>query len=1737
MRLAKWFQLLCLFSIPTLLSAQVNRLVSSVAGNPATSGWEVDPDMGALSVNVPIGCVTGEIPIPVAMSMNAAFNAPVNYYTTTQYIGGNIRYVTTPWMVYPQAIFGTCGFGYIGTTHSSGNSGPYVALENGHAYLQTEFSTQATYGGSLLTAWKISPAPAYTVNSSGSLLWATQTEPIATPLPISWMINGKTIGQMALQCLPVGFSLPTTLTYDLVADKNLLRIFVQIPTAKGKASVPMMWVDRFGHYVTFQWTMATTGLPSGVTSIVRVQALNQLGKGVTLRYANWSDTTSIHDLMRADFVNFSAPSALISGYSGFSNNNPSGFSSLGLIDAVTNQPPGFTQTPDVIAGLCARPTSIQIGDPLSIPEPGLWNNDGPQGPTLPSVDSGVESTSWQIGYDSNEAEISQITSNMGVLTTFNYGNYLVPNSTDFAYQTGNYFLNWTKEITGTVETDPQTAAVRTRNWSRTSNLTCQNISYQDYWSSVAPSDTSLNYVFTPYAYPPWGSGSLDFFNGFLQSLTLCDNSGGTVASMTCQSTTAANGGVGGGLDKSLSFPLTITSTRSKENNRQVSYTYTDATDLQPNIITSAVMVGSNYQIYQTQQYTFNPMSAMLETQQLKSLLTTRYLSGTQLLPTVLTTDTWDTQSPPLLQLASTYLDAGNYQHGQAYQYGEGKLSQQTVYHKENGPILPSPATLTVGYDTTTGQADSWCTLYQDVPITSSFTITKSAGNPDGAERPTTLEDEKGVITQIVYDLYGRVTSSTTSGLAPIVTTYPDLFTMKQVQAGLQTTSHLDGFGRLIRKDLPDGTYLTYAYDRHGRLASTTKHSSTGGTIQSSATYDLLGRPTFQTGFDGTIVSYTYLALANGNNQVTTSFNGTDPTVTITDPFGQVVQVTAPTGDVTTNTYDGMGFRTQVQLAPPGLTAQTRTFVADPLGRVSSKTEPETGTQTFQNFNALNQPTLITELGSPSRTRSLVYDGLGRLRSVSAGSNAGTATETFSYSTTPNNGLPGGAFLTDSNYTVNLASGSGYSVGQHFDYYPADQGALLQDEITTPPGLYAGMKIQYSYSNLGAVGSISYPSGRVVTYGFDSLGRATNVTSAFNGVTQPIVPAPASSPFDAWGNRNMLKFNSGTIDYWSEDSTNARPGSAQIIPVTGSFNGWTYSYDPATGRLTGTGEWSLVNDSLGRLSTAAQQWTQGNGLITAIMVPDAFGNNTSATDSDPGALPPSMNPFTFTGTTLSADPMPNNQLPGTTALGGLVGATYPTYGELGAIATGVSSNQSLTMAWEPTGRFAAVLMSGDTESYCYAPSGLRVARYDSLVPAQNRIYAYTAGGQLLGEYLNGGVWNRDVIYLAGRAIAEIDANGLVHELSSDALGSPRVITQGATGAIEGLQTFGPYGEYLYGYGTGYLPLTGYTGHIQTEPNGLIYMRGRFYSPAWHVFLNSDQGADGGQWSQYAYAGGNPFINVDPTGMWSLRSLWGDLTHGIHQFGHAMRVNAHTLAWDWNNGLRTWSESVGTAVACYYAWPMLVAWGGGGSGGAVFAGAAEGATVTAAYGGNTADIWRAGIYGGAMAGLMELWMEQPPAAFTPNSGVNLNYLHPINIPEEELGSIDITTNTAPEATGDLTISGNSPSYLAQGGQSTNQGNSMYDRFLDGYENAEANGVANRFGNAIGKFHALTEFPLLGENVVGAAQCYAAGWAIGGNVMATGVASTSCEIYITEKAIEAAEQFGKIAAGITNMFIDAY
>ena len=92
-------------------------------------------------------------------------------------------------------------------------------------------------------------------------------------------------------------------------------------------------------------------------------------------------------------------------------------------------------------------------------------------------------------------------------------------------------------------------------------------------------------------------------------------------------------------------------------------------------------------------------------------------------------------------------------------------------------------------------------------------------------------------------------------------------------------------------------------------------------------------------------------------------------------------------------------------------------------------------------------------------------------------------------------------------------------------------------------------------------------------------------------------------------------------------------------------------------------------------------------------------------------------------------------------------------------------------------------------------------------------------------------------------------------------------------------------------------------VQTDANGLIYMRARYYSPELGLFINEDPIRDGLNW--YAYAGGNPVNRIDPTGLFysgfleDLEELWGIVTseekhdHGI-QYLHEQGIGGRVFA---------------------------------------------------------------------------------------------------------------------------------------------------------------------------------------------------------------------------------------------------
>ena len=117
----------------------------------------------------------------------------------------------------------------------------------------------------------------------------------------------------------------------------------------------------------------------------------------------------------------------------------------------------------------------------------------------------------------------------------------------------------------------------------------------------------------------------------------------------------------------------------------------------------------------------------------------------------------------------------------------------------------------------------------------------------------------------------------------------------------------------------------------------------------------------------------------------------------------------------------------------------------------------------------------------------------------------------------------------------------------------------------------------------------------------------------------------------------------------------------------------------------------------------------------------------------------------------------------------------------------------------------------------------------------------------------------------------DGQEAVRYYHYDQVGSTVAMTD-ASAAITDRFHYDPWGYVLHSVGDSDTPFqfVGAYG-IQTDPNGLINMRARYYNPVTKSFISQDpSGFDGGlNW--YLYANGNPFTYIAPNGEFAITAI--------------------------------------------------------------------------------------------------------------------------------------------------------------------------------------------------------------------------------------------------------------------------
>ncbi len=645
-------------------------------------------------------------------------------------------------------------------------------------------------------------------------------------------------------------------------------------------------------------------------------------------------------------------------------------------------------------------------------------------------------------------------------------------------------------------------------------------------------------------------------------------------------------------------------------------------------------------------------------------------------------------------------------------------------------------------------------------------------------KPVNSEDANGVVSSVYYsDALDRPTQTisavnpSTSIMTQASISYDDLnhtvtTTSDQSTYGdnaLIGQTLYDGLGRTIeRRQYEGGTnYITVQtqYDALGRafkVSNPFRPWQSEVAIWTTTVFDALGRVLTLTTPDSAVVTTSY-----SGNTVTVTDQAGKQRKSVTDGLGRLREVYEdPTGlnYLTSYAYDTLDDLTTVTQG-----VQTRSFVYDSLKRLSSATNPESGTLSYQ-YDANGNLVVKTDARGVSSHYS--YDALNRsLRRWYNGSSLTTAT----VNNTP--ALPSGVGSSDeANYFYDaqtLAIGAptfsrGYSTGRLVamtygtgssagDYYGYDAGGRALLKIQQTGGI--NFQTSASYNLVGARTGETYPSGRTVSYAYDTAGRTSSFTGNLgDGVNRNYATEIIYSPLGGMTKEkfgtdtalyNKLFYNSrGQLSEIREGTSYTGPNDTgwergAIINYYGDcwgMCGGSNSTTPMTNNngnlkkqeifVPGASSWlqQYDYDNLNRLQGVSES-TGGTTLWRQEYVYDRYGNRTIHQTNTWGA---GINKKDFTVNAAN-----NNRL-GVPA--GQTGTM--SYDAAGNLTTDTYSAAAVTRTYDAENRMTSETQANSFVAgvYTYNADGQRVRRTVGGQPSAVttwQVYGFT--GELLAEY--------------------------------------------------------------------------------------------------------------------------------------------------------------------------------------------------------------------------------------------------------------------------------------------------------------------------------------------------------------------------------------------------------------------
>ena len=234
-----------------------------------------------------------------------------------------------------------------------------------------------------------------------------------------------------------------------------------------------------------------------------------------------------------------------------------------------------------------------------------------------------------------------------------------------------------------------------------------------------------------------------------------------------------------------------------------------------------------------------------------------------------------------------------------------------------------------------------------------------------------------------------------------------------------------------------------------------------------------------------------------------------------------------------------------------------------------------------------------------------------------------------------------------------------------------------------------------------------------------------------------------------------------------------------------------------------------------------------------------------------------------------------------------GVTYDADGNL--TSGPLTNNMFVSYTYDARNR----LLSAGGLNYGYDPSANRVAITNGANVTRFVVNPNAALSQVLVRTKPDGsktfyVYGVGLLYEVNETAGGVETSTRTYHY--DYRGSTVALTDG-NGNVTARIEYSPYGTTTYRTGNTDTPFL-FNGRygVQTDANGLLYMRARYYNPYLCRFLNPDPSGFTGGLNFYAYADGNPVSLIDPFGLGPQEAGWGSQFAGWIDRNVTSRLNS-------------------------------------------------------------------------------------------------------------------------------------------------------------------------------------------------------------------------------------------------------